>query len=151
MESEAAVDAPAAAAAKPARSTKVCFTRRLLAPRASAAGARSRRLPAAVCVRKSKGVGDAMKKREYAKWSRSEEDAFFTALKVRRGVRRAQRRAFVPRCAFPPQSAAAWPAAADAVARAHRGRRRPGEPILRALRPKCPPRRRTRRAAHAEP
>ena len=36
-----------------------------------------------------------MKKREYAKWSRSEEDAFFTALKVRRGVRRALRRAFV--------------------------------------------------------
>ena len=27
-----------------------------------------------------------MKKREYAKWTRSEEEAFFTALKVRRVV-----------------------------------------------------------------
>ena len=48
MESEAAVDAPAAAAPKPARSTKVRVPRQQLAPRGSAAAARNRRLPAAI-------------------------------------------------------------------------------------------------------
>ena len=83
----AAVDAPAVAALMPARSTKARDAVATVAPRASAAVAKNLHLPAAVAfVQKSKGVSEHTKKREYAKWTRSEEDAFFTALKVRRVV-----------------------------------------------------------------